>query len=77
MPELKNQAEIVAKDQMLRETGREVTDKLRVPGLTELPSKTREEVAEVLVNVLKSRKDITRINWKIGESFIEVSYLAV
>lgn len=64
MPTPKTQADIVAQDQMLME--KEVTENLRLPGLDRLHTKSKEEIAEVLVNILKSRQNITRIDWVLG-----------
>ena len=50
-----------------------VTEKLALPGLKDLHTKSFSEVAEVLTNVLKARKGLLALNWVLGEK-LEVTY---
>ena len=74
---LNNQEDLV-RDYTLRnkDTDKEVTDRLRWPGIRELHTKPRDEIADTLANVVKSRANITRVNWEIGKDYIEISYIA-
>jgi len=56
------------------DTPRSITDRLQWPGIDHLHMKSREEIAETLVNVLKSRANITNVNWELGKSYIEITY---
>lgn len=76
MTSLRTQEDIV-KEMLMKETdkGKVVTDKVRMPGLSQLHLKPRVEIAESLVTVLKSRQNIKEIKWEIGAEFIEIKYL--
>lgn len=50
------------------------TDKVKVPGLEFLHTKSKAEIAEVLTTVLKSRQNIKKFSWELGKPFIEVVY---
>lgn len=50
-----------------------LTEKLALPGIRELHTKSFSEVAEVLTTVLKARKGLLSFTYTIGED-IEVSY---
>lgn len=69
----KSQADLVDNFLEEQETGKEVTDQVRVG---QLLTKSREEIAEVLVNVLKSRADIRRLEWDVSKDYVEVTYVA-
>lgn len=62
---MKTQDDIVAQDQGFKT--RESTYPVRVPGIMQLHLKSTDEIAEVLAVVLKSERNITRLDWKLGE----------
>lgn len=68
-----NQNELV--QQYMREEGMgtPVTEQLRVPGVETLHLMPREDIADVFVNVLKSRSGITEVKWVVGKYF-EITY---
>lgn len=68
MPAL-TQADLVAEEQLKEE--RVTSEKIRIPGVESLHLKNRDEIAEVLVNVLKSRAGIKEIKYVVGK-YIEV-----
>jgi hypothetical protein len=45
---------------------------LKLPGITTLHTKSKEEIAETLTMVLKSRANIVGMNWVIGQ-YIELT----
>lgn len=51
----------------------EVTEKLALPGIEELHKKSKEEVASVLANLLKSRAGVKRLEYVVG-SHVELTY---
>jgi hypothetical protein len=75
---MQNNQQDIVRDYVIqnKDTNKEVTDRLKWPGLSELATKPKEEIADTLVNILKSRANITRINWEIGQYYIEISYIA-
>lgn len=44
-----------------------VTDILKIPGIEDLHNKSFEEMAEVLANIIKSRRGMVELKWVIGE----------
>ncbi len=44
------------------------TETLRLPGLDVLHTKTKDEIAEIITNVLKSRANLVGIKWMFGNS---------
>jgi len=66
----RTQDDIVAQQQPVKP--KEVTRKVGLPGVAQLHTRSTEEIAEVLAVVLKSERNITRLDWKIGE-FIELT----
>ena len=47
-------------------------EKLKLPGITTLHTKSKEEIAETLAMVLKSRANIVGMNWVLGK-YIELT----
>lgn len=43
---------------------------LRLPGINTLHQKSKEEIAETLTMVLKSRANIIGLNWIVGEKIV-------
>ena len=68
---IKTQSDIVAATLLGEET--EVKEKIKLPDLDKLHLKPKDEIAEVLVNLLKSRRNITSIHWDIGSPFIIIT----
>ncbi len=50
-----------------------VTDVLRPPGIDKLHLKSKEEISEVLTNLLRSRPGITAFKYVVG-SHVEITY---
>ena len=73
---IRSQSDIVALNNEKSEKGKEVVDKIRIPGLSSLHLKPKDEIAEVLINLLKSRHGVTEVKWRIGEDYISLSYIA-
>ena len=71
LPPPRNQQEIV--DRFLAQEDKVVTEKLRIPGIETLHTKTVDEIAATLANVVRSRAHLLEIRWSIGE-FIEVTF---
>ena len=73
MPEPRNQDEVV-KEKMKKEALSEtVTERVNPPGLKEIHKKSFAEAGEFLANVLKSRRNVTRIVFQVGE-YVELTY---
>ena len=51
---------------------RTTKEKLRLPGIEKLHTKTKEEIAETLAMVLKSRPNIVQLDYVVGK-WIEVT----
>jgi hypothetical protein len=66
----KTQNEIV--EQELQLTTNEITETIKLPGISTLHMKPTEEIALVLTNLLKSRSNIKSITYVIG-SHIELT----
>lgn len=65
---IKTQADLVA-EAMGGANQHEVrTEYIRLPGLDVLHKKTKEEVAEIITNVLKSQANIVGMKWMFGTS---------
>jgi hypothetical protein len=47
-------------------------NRLRLPGIGTLHLQDREEIAAVLINVLKAQKNIVEFKWVLGE-YIELT----
>lgn len=62
----KNQADIVAFGQEALPS--EYTEKVSLPGITTLHQRSKEEIAEALANLLKSKNNIKALRYIIGES---------
>jgi hypothetical protein len=75
----RNQEEIVQhtleQDALRTIPGRETTEKVYFPGIDTLYAKSKAEIGEALANVLKSRPDVLEIRWRVGENYIELSYI--
>jgi hypothetical protein len=54
--------------------GREKTEELKFAGYETLHERSREEIAECLVNVLKSRPRIKRVDWVVGQP-LKITYV--
>jgi hypothetical protein len=67
----KNQAELV--EQAMEVKPQLTSVKLKLPGITTLHTKSFPEVAETLVNALKSQANVTEVRYVIGE-YIELTY---
>ena len=50
-----------------------ITEKLGLPGIQELHTRSKSEIAEVLTTVLKARKGLLSFTYTIGKD-IEVTY---
>lgn len=72
--EFRNQEELVRSRGALVEEGEVVTDKLRLPGVSKLHERPTAEIAEALTTALKSRRNVKKISWTLGEDYIEVTY---
>ncbi len=66
LPGLKPNSQSDIMKQELSEKPRQVTDTLRLPGIDKLHLKSKDEIAEVLANVLKSRANITALKFVVG-----------
>lgn len=74
----KTQSDIVAMSILDRpQPGTIISEKVNIPGIESLHFKTRDEIAEVIVNTLKSRPLIQKISWEVGKDYIEISYKVV
>ena len=62
----KTQQDLVNED--LLSQPRVTKEVLRLPGIKELHQKSKEDIAETLTMVLKSRANIIGLNWVVGES---------
>lgn len=72
-----NQSDLVKNFLTLNsESGQLVTDRVRIPELESLPSKSKEEIAETLTLLLKSRSNLKKIVWELGQPFVELTYLS-
>ena len=71
----RTQNDIVLNSLAGSEIGTEIVEKVKFPNVESLHLRPREEIAEMLVTILKSRTGITRINWELGQPFIEISYI--
>lgn len=56
--------------------GEEVTDEVKFPGASKLHQQPRAEIAQVLTNMLKTRSNITKLEWVLGEDHIKISYIS-
>lgn len=50
----------------------EETNVVRIAGLSELIGESRQDIAEMLVGVLKMRRGLTSIDWTLGDSSLTV-----
>lgn len=66
----KTQQDLV--DEELLSVPKETKQILKLPGIKELHQKSKEEIAETLTMVLKSRANIIGLNWVVG-SHIELT----
>ncbi len=70
----KSQTELV--DEALANKGgkkfTEITEKLSLPGVTSLHLKSFDEIGAFLSNILKSRRGIKSITYRVGE-YIEIT----
>jgi len=66
----KTQEDIVLADTIY--TPEQTTVKVAVPGVQQLHTKSTEEIAEVLSNVLRSRSNVVEIKYVLGE-YIELT----
>lgn len=73
MKKPQNQTDIVNTFPRLGDLGSEVTEQLRMPGLETLHLQNKEDIASVLVQILKQKRNLVAINWRFGEKF-EVTY---
>lgn len=60
------QGDIVQQDQGFK--AEEEVIPVTLPGIQQLHTRSTEEIAEVLAVVLKSQRNVIRMDWKIGES---------
>lgn len=49
---------------------RNTRESLKLPGITTLHQKSKEEIAETLAMVLKSRTNIVGLNWIVGKEIV-------
>lgn len=61
----KTQDDIVREDQGYKP--QELTRKVLLPGIEQLHTKSIQEIAEVLANVLRMERSITKFTWEIGK----------
>lgn len=61
----KTQTDLVNEDLLMQP--KVTSEVLRLPGIDVLHQKTKEEIAEVLTMVLKSRSNIVGLNWVVGK----------
>lgn len=69
MKKAQTQADIVNNYPKLGTLGSEVKEELTTPGIKELHLRSKDEIAEVLTQILKSRRDIVGLHWRFGEKF--------
>lgn len=65
------QGDLVVKDQ-----GFKTKEEVRVvglPGIAQLHTRSTEEIAEVLAVVLKSERNVVRLNWDLAEGKMELT----
>jgi hypothetical protein len=67
-----NQTEVVRKA-IETERREEVKEKIKLPGIETLHTKSMEDIAEVLTNVIKSKTNIKEMRWVLG-SYIELTW---
>jgi hypothetical protein len=67
----KTQEDIVVSDDRFQ-TPEQTTTKVAVPGIRILHTKSTEEIAEVLSNVMRSRSNVTEVRYVIGK-YIELT----
>jgi len=67
----KNQAELVLESTDYKPEF--VTTRVKIPGIETLHNRTRQEIAEVLANVMKTQQDITEIKYVLGK-YIEITH---
>jgi len=75
-----NQAELVAQadleeNEALGEYGPEVREEVPIPGVGGLAGKSRRDIAEVLTNIMLSRRYVTGIEWKRDRNYVVLFYL--
>lgn len=51
----------------------EITDIVKLPGIEKLHLRSKEEIAAVLANVIKSRAGITKFVWDIKNGHLEIT----
>lgn len=66
----KTQADIVSESMGIAPA--ETVERIHLPGINALHVKTKEEIAEALSNVLKSRNNIKALRYVVGE-YIELT----
>ena len=59
------QDDIVRQDQGYKP--QEVTRKVLLPGIEQLHTKPVNEIAEVLANVLRMERGVTKFTWEVGK----------
>lgn len=62
-----------AVDRDLASQNKQQVETLRLPGIETLHTKSADEIAAVLTNVIKSRSGITKLVYVVGEG-IEITY---
>ena len=67
----KNQNEVV--EQALNNSEKISTEKIKLPGIEHLHTKSTDEIATVLANVIKSKAGMISMNFIVG-SHIEITY---
>ena len=74
--EPQTQADIVRIKDMEEGEGPDVpiVENIRIPGLETAHERTKEELALVLANVLKSRPFICEFTFKVGSPTLEIKY---
>jgi hypothetical protein len=60
-------------NQAVQDSEKIVTDRIELPGIKQLHTKSKEEIAAVLTNFLLSRSNVKELKFVIG-SHIEVTY---
>lgn len=60
-------------EQQLSNIPKEVTEVLKFPGVETLHTKSKEDIAAVLANLLKSRNNVTKLTFVVG-SHLEITF---
>lgn len=64
---VKDQTQLISDN--LEASPRQITERLETPGVTTLHLKSRDEIAAVLANIIKSRSELVALKYVLGSHF--------